>query len=80
MGMNKFRHDIAAVILSRDFFREGEEKKYVWVHVRVLHASANCERVRIIAIKSWCIARRVLDGYIANCQVLSNDQVHVIPS
>jgi len=29
MGMNKFRHDIAAVILSRDFFREGEEKKYV---------------------------------------------------
>lgn len=40
---------------------------------------ANCEG-RIITIKSWCIARRVLDEYIANCHALSNDQVHVIPS
>lgn len=31
--------------------------------MRALHASHG-ERVRIIVVKSWCIARRVLDGYI----------------
>lgn len=35
MGMNKFRHDIVAVMLSRNFLREGEEKKYAHVCVSV---------------------------------------------
>lgn len=34
-GMNKFRHVIAAVMLSRGFFREGKEKKYVHVCVSI---------------------------------------------
>lgn len=33
MGMNKFRNVIAAVMLPRDFFREGEEKKYIYAGI-----------------------------------------------
>lgn len=33
MGMNKFRNVIAAVMLPRDFFREGEEKEYIYAGI-----------------------------------------------
>jgi len=66
--MNVFRNVIAAVVQRGTSFAKGKKRN---TYMRTLHASHG-ERVRIIAVKSWCIARRVLDGYIANRWALSS--------
>lgn len=38
MGMNTFGNVIAAVMLPRDFFREGEEKVYIYVYGHYMRA------------------------------------------